>query len=151
MNARIIDYRPPRIAMALLASAAVLHFANSNDFFVIFRNVPIGLFLMVPGFALMMGAWWQFQINNVAVCPTQATERLIISGTYRFSRNPMYLGIVLMLSGIALIAGSLPFYASAVLFAVIIDRHFCRYEEVKLKSTFGSEYERYAARVRRWL
>lgn len=70
---------------------------------------------------------------------------------YRPPRNPMYLGIVLMLLGLSLTVGTLPFYLATVLFALIIDRHFCRYEEQKLRDTFAVEFDEYAARVRRWL
>ena len=151
MTTWITGYRPPRIAFSLLAIAAIFHLAVSTGYFDIYRNASIGLSLIVAGFTLMMCAWWQFRVQKVAICPTEPTKHLITSGTYRYTRNPMYLGIVLMLIGIALTVGSLPFYASAMLFAVLMDRHFCRYEESKLRTTFGAEYNTYAANVRRWI
>ena len=88
----------------------------------------------------MVFAWWQFKKRAVAICPTDTTAHLITDGVYRFTRNPMYLGIVLMLSGAATMFGTLPFYAAALGFFGVMDRLFRRYEEEKLTATFGREY-----------
>lgn len=151
MNSQVIRYRPPRIAMTLVALAAALHFAITNGLFLIYASAIVGAALFALGFAIMIGAWWQFQRHDVLICPTAPTARLITGGLYRVSRNPMYLGMVLMLAGIAVYFGTLPFYVAALLQAMIINRHFCRYEEQKLRDTFGEAYEGYASNVRRWL
>jgi protein-S-isoprenylcysteine O-methyltransferase Ste14 len=63
----------------------------------------------------------------------------------------MYLGMMTMLFGLALTLGTLPFYAVAVSFFLIIETTFCPYEEAKLTTAFGESFSRYATRVRRWL
>lgn len=99
----------------------------------------------------MMLAWWQFQKRKVDIRPTARTSYLITDGVYRLSRNPMYLGMVTMLGGVAVFFGTLPFYAVTILYFVVLDRWFCLYEEEKLVVTFGREFASYKSKVRRWL
>ncbi len=105
----------------------------------------------VAGFSLIMWSWGLFKKRNVAVCPRAKTTSMITNGPYGFTRNPMYLGMELVLAGIALGVGTLPFYLSAVAFFLIVNNVFCPYEENKLVNSFGTEYVRYLNRVRRWI
>lgn len=151
MNARLVTYRPPRIAFAVLALAAVLHWALPHADAVLFQAPWTGVAVLLVGFATMIWAWWLFQRYAVAICPTAPTERLLTRGIYALTRNPMYLGMIAMMLGVALYFGTLPFYIATLAYFVVIDRVFCRYEEAKLETAFGDEYRRYRARVRRWL
>lgn len=151
MAAALLKYRPPRIAMALILGAAVMHLLTPVVSLHIFSSAFASVAFALSGFSTMMWAWWQFQQRKVAICPTEATAHLITDGIYRVTRNPMYLGIVMMLTGIAMYFGTLPFYFAVIVYILIIDRAFCHYEEQKLLDTFGSEYAEYRSRVRRWL
>lgn len=151
MKANLIEYRPPRIAMALLVLAAVIHVLLPS---LSTQQLSFGYLsglMFTAGFAVMMLAWSQFKKRKIAICPTDPTERLITDGLYRFTRNPMYLGMVLMLGGIAAFFGTLPFYVATGVYFVLIDRWFCEYEEEKLLAAFGEDYEHYKSIVRRWL
>ena len=99
----------------------------------------------------MMLAWWQFKERKVAICPTASTNYLITDGIYRLTRNPMYLGMVTMLGGVAVFFGTLPFYAVTIVYFILIDRSFCPYEEEKLLATFERDYDAYRSKVRRWV
>jgi protein-S-isoprenylcysteine O-methyltransferase Ste14 len=99
----------------------------------------------------MMWAWWQFKEHKVAICPTDETDYLITDGVYRLTRNPMYLGMILMLFAIAVFVGTLPFYVAAFLFFTIINWVFCPYEEDKLTRVFRQDYADYRTQVRRWI
>jgi protein-S-isoprenylcysteine O-methyltransferase Ste14 len=151
MNTPLVSYRPPRIAFVTLALAAALHWALPRADYMLFTAPWTGVALLLLGFAVMMRAWWRFQRHAVAICPTAPTARLLTRGIYALTRNPMYLGMITMMLGIALYFGTLPFYAATLAYFVFIDRVFCRYEEQKLEAAFGDEYRRYRARVRRWL
>jgi protein-S-isoprenylcysteine O-methyltransferase Ste14 len=151
MNTRLIEYRPPRIAFALLLIAAVLHWLIPVLSVDVFSSVSVASAIGIAGFLIMMWAWWQFQQRDVAICPTATTDHLITNGVYRLTRNPMYLGMVMMLTGVAAFFGSLPFYAAVIVYFLIIDRSFCPYEESKLTKSFGRDYEAYASQVRRWI
>lgn len=105
----------------------------------------------IAGFCVMLQAWWQFKQADVAICPTEKTAELITDGIYRFTRNPMYLGMVMMLVGVAMFVGTLPFYVAAGTLFAILNFVFCPYEETKLAGTFGNRFEQYRNRVRRWL
>ena len=146
--ALIQRHRPPRIAMTLVVIAALLQLL-----------VPLGALPSVPlaaalvgglGFTIMMRAWWLFRIEDTAICPTARTTTLITRDVYALTRNPMYLGMVMMLGAIALLAGALPFYAAAIAYFLLLNIVFCPYEEQKLRATF-EEYDAYASIVRRWI
>lgn len=151
MRARVIAYRPPRIAMLLVAGAAAVHWAAATMDLFVFASLPAGGGLVGVGFGIMMWGWWSFKKHEVAICPTARTERLITCGIYGFTRNPMYLGMILMLAGIALCAGTAPFYLAAVAYFAVINWVFCPYEEEKLRRAFGGQYTQYQGNVRRWL
>ena len=148
---RILQYRPPRIAMALLAAASMLHLALPHTWPAI-AAVPLGSGAIgVLGFGIMLRAWWLFHAHQTAICPTAESTTLVTDDVYRLTRNPMYLGILLMLLGAALGTGGLPFYIAALAFFLIIDFAFCPYEESKLEKRFGATFTAYRGHVRRWL
>ena len=93
----------------------------------------------------------EFRQHAVAICPTEKTSALITDGIYRYTRNPMYLGMLMMLVAAALWIGTPPFMLAAVTFFLIMDRLFCPYEEDKLQAAFSDAYRAYASRIRRWL
>lgn len=151
MNSRFLEYRPPRIAMALIMAATAGHFLLPLRPVYLYSSTIVAISIGLGGFIVMMWAWWQFKEQEVAICPTDATDHLITDGIYRFTRNPMYLGMIMMLFGIAVFLGSLPFYLAAAAYFAIINWAFCPFEEEKLARAFEQEYQNYRSRVRRWL
>jgi len=150
---RMLAYRPPRIALTLLVAAGALQLATPTSW--TWPQLPSSLVggsvLAAFGFLIMLRAWWLFRVHGTAICPTAHTTALITNDIYRLTRNPMYLGIVLMLLGTALVSGGLFFYLATLSFFLIINFVFCQYEETKLIGLFGQEFARYRQRVRRWL
>lgn len=146
-----LDYRPPRIAMAMLTVATALHLLLPWQHSYPFPVIVFPVLLISAGFTIMMVAWWQFRQRQVAIYPTATTDYLITDGIYRFTRNPMYLGMIAMLLGVALILGTLPFYGVAILYFVVINQWFCPYEEKKLAKAFGPVFDHYKSSVRRWI
>jgi protein-S-isoprenylcysteine O-methyltransferase Ste14 len=151
MNTNLIEYKPPRIAMALLTFATVFHAAFPAQSSYFYSSVILSVALVSAGFTVMMLAWWKFKQRKVAICPTADTDYLITDGIYRLTRNPMYLGMVAMLGGVAVFFGTLPFFAVTIVYFILIDRWFCPYEEEKLLVTFGRDYDAYRSKVRRWV
>lgn len=148
---RILDFRPPRIAMAFLLLSGGIHLAMPESWS---SNVEYrlgGVVAALLGFALMIRAWWLFRKLDNAICPTADTSAIIVSDVFSLSRNPMYLGIVLILIGMALFVGSWTVLIASVAYLLVLNHTFCRYEEVKLEALFGDSYRAYARRVRRWL
>jgi protein-S-isoprenylcysteine O-methyltransferase Ste14 len=81
----------------------------------------------------------------------QAASSLVRSGAYKFSRNPMYLGLLLLLLGWAAALSSAPALLGPVIFAAYITRFQIKPEERALAALFGAEYDNYTRSVRRWL
>lgn len=148
LQQRMVVLRPPRIAMSLLSAAAVMHLAFP---WVILRPSWIGgLLLGGAGFSIMLRAWWLFRRAQTPICPTDAATALLTHDVYRATRNPMYLGIVMMMLAFAIAFGTLPFFVAAAAVFAILNFVFCPYEEARLRAAFPG-YGAYAARVRRWL
>lgn len=81
----------------------------------------------------------------------QDSSALITAGPYRYSRNPMYVGLALLLLAWAVWLGHWPAGALILLFVWYVDRFQVRVEERALSVRFGEDYAAYRARVRRWL
>jgi protein-S-isoprenylcysteine O-methyltransferase Ste14 len=76
---------------------------------------------------------------------------LVTSGLYRFTRNPMYLGFILILIGTAILLGSLTPFFVVPAFWLLLDRLFINLEEQNLALKFVARWEMYKSRTRRWL
>jgi protein-S-isoprenylcysteine O-methyltransferase Ste14 len=110
-----------------------------------------GIFL-VSGFAfLAMGAKLFLKIGT-SLSPTTPTEAssLVVTGVYRYTRNPMYLGGLLMLSGWALFLAKLSACFFLLFFVVYLTRFQIIPEEKVLRARFGTKFDDYTKRVRRW-
>jgi protein-S-isoprenylcysteine O-methyltransferase Ste14 len=78
-------------------------------------------------------------------------KRLVVDGPYRFTRNPMYLGLTLVALGVALWNGAWPMLLAPI--AVVATFNFVHipYEEAAMRREFGADFDDYARRVRRWI
>ena len=99
---------------------------------------------------IFWSAFW-FWRRKTTIEPHHAPQNLIIEGPYRISRNPIYLGMVLILLGAVLWAGQPVGLIFVVLFFGILTRRFVQPEEAALREAFGDEAETYISRTRRWL
>jgi len=110
-----------------------------------------GLLLLLPGLFISFWGARTFRKAGTPVKPFEPSTTLVLNGLYRYSRNPMYLGLVLMLTGTALLLGSLSPFLVVIVFFLIIQEGFICHEEPFLENIFGDEYRAYKTRVRRWL
>jgi protein-S-isoprenylcysteine O-methyltransferase Ste14 len=111
----------------------------------------LGAALALAGLAVMLLAVAAFRRAGTSPNPTVATRALTFEGPYRFTRNPMYLGLALLLAGLAGIGNALwPLLAVIPVVAIIRTQVIAR-EETYLENRFGEEYRAYRGRVRRWL
>jgi protein-S-isoprenylcysteine O-methyltransferase Ste14 len=78
-------------------------------------------------------------------------DQLVVSGLFRISRNPMYLGFLLLLTGIAIALGTLAPFGIVAAFFMITNLWYIPFEEQKMEETFGTDYLAYKNRTRRWL
>jgi protein-S-isoprenylcysteine O-methyltransferase Ste14 len=142
---------PPVYFLGALALTALLHY--------VVPRAPVipapwhlgGVVLIGVGLFLIVSPARAFRSRGTAIKPFEQSSVLVQDGLFAFSRNPMYLGMVLVVLGVAtLFRGAVPFIAPVVL-AVVLNFRFIRSEEQALEQTFGDDYRAYKARVRRWL
>jgi protein-S-isoprenylcysteine O-methyltransferase Ste14 len=112
----------------------------------------IGLALIVLGLIPLLESFLRFAVKGLGTpAPVMPTRRLVVTGFYRRVRNPMYVGVVTIILGEALLAGDERLLAYAALVWLAMHLFVVFYEEPKLQATFGAEYERFRANVPRWV
>lgn len=111
----------------------------------------VGFAPLAGGIVMNLIADGAFHKAGTTVKPFQESTTLITDGVFGASRNPMYLGFVLVLMGIAALMGSLTPWFIIPLFAALMDRIFITVEERMLEARFGQAWSAYKARVRRWI
>jgi protein-S-isoprenylcysteine O-methyltransferase Ste14 len=105
----------------------------------------------------VLGGWitlWTdriFKKRGTTVKPHLEPSTLVTDGPYRISRHPMYLGMTLILLGIAVYCGSVTAFVAPVLFALIIQLKFIPMEERTMECVFGDDFRAYKRRTRAWL
>lgn len=106
---------------------------------------------IVVGLLLLVLAGGSFKQADTDMIPFRDVRALVTDGVYRFTRNPMYLGMALILLGTACTTGVVSGLAVPLVFMVIIETRFIRPEELMLRAQFGDDFDAYCRRVRRWL
>jgi protein-S-isoprenylcysteine O-methyltransferase Ste14 len=107
--------------------------------------------LIVLGLAMAASSAGAFRRAGTAVIPFEISTALVIGGWYRVTRNPMYLGLALVLAGVGVLQGSLGALLPLPVFIAVMHFRFILGEERFLEDIFGEEYRAYRARVRRWI
>ena len=111
----------------------------------------LSLLPVLAGIALALSAARLFVRAGTPIEPWASPSALVAAGPYRFTRNPMYLGLALCLAGLALWLGTTTPLLVIPLFVLVITLGFIRREERRLEERFGEPYRHYRARVRRWI
>jgi protein-S-isoprenylcysteine O-methyltransferase Ste14 len=111
----------------------------------------VGVVVLASGVWLVLSAASLFGRLGTPPNPTQPTTALATDGPYRFTRNPMYFGMGLMLAGFALVGNALWPLIALVPAVGIIRMQVIDREERYLEAKFGNEYRQFKARVRRWI
>ena len=111
----------------------------------------LGSFAIVIGLVLVVHAGGMFKSAKTDLIPFQNVTTLVTTGVYQVTRNPMYLGMALVLLGTSITVGAYAGLFIAPIFMVVIEIRFIRPEEVMLRHLFGEEFDAYSKLVRRWL
>ena len=110
-----------------------------------------GVVILTLGISINVIADDSFRNAGTTVMPFKESKFLLTEGLYGISRNPMYLGFVLILFGVSVLLGSISPYFIIVIFINLIDQRFIIAEEDMLMKRFGTAYLEYKTRVRRWI
>jgi protein-S-isoprenylcysteine O-methyltransferase Ste14 len=111
----------------------------------------VGVLLAVAGLGVIAWAGVWFWRKGTTIEPHHRPTRLIVEGPYRLSRNPIYLGMLAILTGAVLWHGAFSGLPVPVAFAAILERRFIEPEEAALRRAFGAAAEDYFQRTRRWV
>lgn len=116
-------------------------------------GLVVGAILGVLGLALSAAGLLSFLQKDTTANPMEvhSASALVTTGLYRFSRNPMYLGMLLFLAGLAVYLGNVLSVLLCLSFVLYMNAFQIRPEEAAMESLFGEEFETYRKRVRRWL
>jgi protein-S-isoprenylcysteine O-methyltransferase Ste14 len=115
---------------------------------------PWNLIRLIP---VLLGIWINLSVDRgfkkakSIVKPFEESNALIQDGVFLLSRNPMYLGFVMVLLGIFILLKSLSPYIVVVVFALLMDLMLIRVEERMLEAKFGNEWRHYRSWVRKWI
>ena len=146
---------PPALYLATLLSGILLSYfwrwpllpgSVSNSWFRIAGGVMIvpGLSLVIWGRARMMSA-------GTNVIPTRPALVIVTDGPFRFTRNPLYLGNLIVYAGLILVFNSAWLAILLIPMLLLLNYGIVQREERYLEAKFGNDYRAYKARVRRWL
>ncbi|MCC7119544.1 MAG: isoprenylcysteine carboxylmethyltransferase family protein [Anaerolineales bacterium] len=115
----------------------------------LFRN--LSLTLAGIGFLFGLFSLYAFTKARTTLDPHGSVKAIVSSGIYRFTRNPIYLGMTLMLIGFPLAFGNVWGVPLAPVFILLMNKLVIEHEEAYLEKKFGEAYTGYKSRVRRWL
>lgn len=111
-----------------------------------------GLLPLSAGTVVYLWCAWDFARSGKGTpAPYDPPQLLVTRGLYRFIRNPIYVGIGLVIVGEALLFDSIPLLGYAVLLLSLFHLRVVRYEEPRLRARFGTEYQQYCLAVPRWI
>jgi len=148
----MLRWPPPVWALAYVLIAAAIGYLAGWPGVPALRVVPLGIVLIVLGIASAFSAARLFRREGTELNPTSETNaKLVVSGPFRYTRNPMYLGLVLLTLGIAFWVGAWPMLLAPLATFATANWVHIPFEEAKMRRQFGEAYDVYCRDVRRWV
>ncbi len=112
---------------------------------------PLGIITIIAALAIDVWAFKTMRNASTTILPTKGADNLVTIGPFAWSRNPIYFANVMLISGIAIAAGSSWMLLAAAAAAYLIGTLAIKREEAHLSARFGRQWHDYAAKVRRWI
>jgi len=121
-------------------------------FFDLDATRAVGILLIVAGLPGLVDSFARFALQGLGTpAPIAPTQNLVVTGLYRYVRNPIYVALVAVILGQALLFGDWRLFLYGALVFVAFHIFVLAYEEPTLRESYGAEYETYRANVPRWL
>ena len=150
-----LELKVPPPAVALLAAAAMWGVASvtARIEIPVLVRASAALAFAIAGVGMAISGVIAFRLARTTISPVKpdASSSLVTSGVYRFTRNPMYLGLCLVLLAWASFLSSALAFLGPILFIFYINRFQIVPEETALSRIFGAAFSNYQVKVRRWL
>jgi protein-S-isoprenylcysteine O-methyltransferase Ste14 len=151
-GSEMLNLPPPIWALVYVLAAAAISWVFGWSKVPGFPFVSLGISLIAISWILPVWAIVLFRREGTEVEPTSATNRkLITRGPYQLTRNPMYVGLVVLTLGIAIWVGAWPMFGAPIALFATANWVHIPFEEAKMRRQFGAVYDNYVARVRRWI
>jgi len=146
-----LPIKPPRVMYVLIMISVVLHISYPIKKIFDFPYSLLGSSLLLLGILTAVWGRTTFRKFDTPLSPGEKPKKFVLIGPYKITRNPMYLGLLLLTLGIAIILGSVSAFFSPVVFFLILNFGYIPFEERLMKKTFGKKYLKYKEKVRRWV
>lgn len=146
-----LNITPPRLYQMFIVFMAAIFFLLPQTRVIPFPYNLIGIIVFVGGAYLGIYVKKMFKRTVTPISPGAKPTKLHTDGVYRYTRNPMYLGIGIGLFGIAIVTETWIGFIFPVLFLMIMNYKYVKIEERKLEIVFGETYDNYRRIVRRWI
>lgn len=142
---------PDECFFILLILSVLIHFLVPIVIIIPYPYKLIGILPIITGLLITLIANSVLLKHRTSIKPNEIPGVFITSGLFKLSRNPIYLGMAIILFGGEIFLGSLSPLIFPIIFVIIINRFFITVEEKILENKFGKKYLDYKKRVRRWI
>ena len=149
-NANVVAL-PPLIIGGFLVFGIVIHFVYPVTVLPRPLNSLLGTPLILTSVLIVVSAFRTLRRGETTFDVRKSTTNIVSDGVFQYSRNPMYLSMLLLYMGLAFLINSFWILAETIPLAVVIQKGVIEREERYLERKFGEEYLRYKTRVRRWI
>ncbi|WP_437527031.1 isoprenylcysteine carboxylmethyltransferase family protein [Sorangium sp. So ce726] len=150
-NARSRNLLPPVLLLLVVAVMWLTHAVLPFSPVLPASYRWLGALPLAIGVAMAVAARAQFARAATEINTFAEPTRLVTGGLFRWSRNPMYLGMGLAAAGMAALSGAATSFLLAAVFVAVVDRWYIAFEERRMRARFGAAYESYARSTRRWV
>ncbi len=144
-------FDPANLFLVLIIINILLHFFIPIKQIIFSPYIFIGITLFVLGWIPNILIGIQFRKIKTSIPTRENPKKLVTTGLFKFSRNPVYLGMIIALVGEAIFLGSLITFIIPLLFIILIRTINIPFEEKNLEKIFGKKYLDYKKRVGRWI
>lgn len=148
---KTLPIKPPYIAITLLFLSWLASYLFPQLNLIKKPYNKIGIIVFVIGLSITFYSFYLFRKNKTPIIPGKKPTFIVMNGPYKFTRNPMYLGVLIALLGAAVYFGNSLSFLSPIIFFLATNYYFVPFEEKLLENIFGKKYLNYKKRVRRWL
>jgi len=146
----MIRILPPKLFIFSVLVMVLLNFTIPFMKIIEYPFNLLGIILLITGLAISQIGSNKFKKAGTTVMTFDEPDKLVMDGLYKYTRNPMYLGFVISLLGLFIILGTLSPLVIVIMFFIITDQWYIKFEESKLIAKFGENYQSYKKKVRKW-
>src|SRR3989344_6758677 len=142
-----IKLMPPMIFYGFILLAIISNLFLPIKKIIVYPYNYLGIVLILVGLLIDMWAWMLFRRRKTTLNSFKRPLKLVNSGLFKISRNPMYLGMDLILWGTSILLGSLITFIFPIIFIILIEKLFISLEEKNLEKRFGKKYLDYKKKI----